>query len=270
MANKMNSKMLVAAAGAVLSLAGASQAFTLVDFKPDPNTVGFPEVVYSGTPRELTAGTGAQGDSSITTPGGLRIETPLHPTLPAAYSAGFDHTGGGTTFLDVTLNLSDLKEAGTAIATELVPPVGPNPGVYMYTQALTNGAFELLSFDPDNIGPLASLPLLKGNIIGATISAVQAPGNLSGIGWVFSAKIQYTEGAIYDALVAATGNPNQIGDLSWSLNDVTSVGTDTAGKLKDFQANMTGQFGSPAIPEPATLGALALGSIGLLARRRSR
>lgn len=265
----MNAKthvgLLAVAAG--LGFTAVSQAALLVDFKPIPTDDKF-ELIYDAVPsggaaRELYAGPGAQGDGSFTSTGGLTIEASGFPGLVLTdpnLAASVQPQSTSTLFHDVTLVLSNLKEDKVSGLSE-TPIFGVGT---LYTQPLEDGNFELWSWnnpaDP-NPGEL----LLKGTIDNAVISGLAgAPA-----GAVLSAQVNYTGGLIYQALIAKGGQTT--GDLSWSLLDITPKITKVAGNpalLGSFSANATGQFSSPAIPEPASVGLLAISMIGLAARRR--
>lgn len=265
----MNSKAYIGlvSAAAALGLSAAAQAALLVDFKPIPTDDKF-ELIYDAVPsggvaRELYAGPGATGDGSFTTTGGLTIEASGFPGLvpvdPALLPSVQLETNS-TLFHDVTLVLSNLKEDKVSGLSE-TPIFGVGT---LYTQPLEDGGFELWSWNnpADVNGPEL---LLKGNVDNAVISGLA--GSPSGA--VLSAQITYTGGLIYQALVAKGGQTT--GDLSWSLLDITPKITKVAGNpplLGDFSANATGQFSSPAIPEPASVGLLAISMVGLAARRR--
>lgn len=264
----MNAKAKIGlAAVAALGFSAASQAALLVDFKPIPTDDKI-ELIYDAVPsgglaRELYAGAGAQGDGSFASTGGLTIEaagfpglTPVDPGLIA--SVQFESTS--TLFHDVTLVLSNLKEDKVAGLSE-TPIFGVGT---LYTQPLEDGDFELWSWNnPSDANP--SELLLKGTIANAVISGLAGAPS----GAVLSAQVTYTGGLIHAELVKKGGTTS--GDLSWSLLDITPKIQKVAGTpplLGDFVANATGQFSSPAIPEPASIGLLAISMVGLAARRR--
>lgn len=260
-------KKLVAACAAVvaLSLSAASYAapLALVDFKPDPAPLGFPELNYDITvAQHLSADIGATGNSSVGAPGGLLIETPFLLDLGPDYAASVTQTGVGTTqFRDVTLVLHDLAADVPAIITNI------GGGLTFVTQKLASGSFALLSHDPDGAGPKPAIALLTGSISDAFINGVSG-GNS---GAVVSATVTYNTGTVIgDALYAADGT--MTGDLSWSLlplvPSLTASGPTPT--LNSFKADMTGSFGTPRIPEPSMAGLLALGGLGMVARRRTR
>lgn len=264
----MNSKAQIGLfAVAAMGFSAVSQAALLVDFKPIPTDDKF-ELIYDAVPsggaaRELYAGPGAQGDGGFTTTGGLTIEAAgfpgLLPTDPGLL-ASVQPQPTSTLFHDVTLVLANLKEDKVSGLSE-TPIFGVGT---LYTQPLEDGTFELWSWNnPSDANP--SELLLKGTIENAVVSGLAG----SPTGAVLSAQVTYTGGLIHAALVAKGGLTT--GDLSWSLLDITPKINKVLGTpplLGDFKANATGQFSSPAIPEPASIGLLAISMVGLAARRR--
>lgn len=252
-------KVCIAAAAVVaMGLSATSFGAILVDFKPEP-TGDAPEVQFNGgSPKQLTADIGAQGNGIVDVAGGLTIETPFVLNLPAAYNPSVVHNllAGTTTFKDVTMEITNLFAAGAANVTPIAP------GITLVTQPLTSGEFKLWSYKPAN-DPMVLL--LSGTVGNAVISGLLGQN----AGGVFSASVTYdyiAPSLIGDAAEAAGWAPN--GDLSWSLLDIKPILATAGGTLGNFKANMVGQFS--AIPEPASLGVLALVGIGLASRRRTR
>lgn len=261
MANLMNnvkgSKKLFLAAVAVIGtygMAPTADAALLVDFKPDPTSAGHPEMVFNGT--SLTAGNGATGNNDPTTAGGLRIGTPY--VIPTT-GIGGTVNNGTTSFEDVSLVLSGLNASGPASITTIAP------GVILLAQTLdgSGGSFALRS------SGAAPEDLLVGRITRAFLTGIQG----SPTGSVISAEVEYTDGLVYDQLIA-NGLPTT-GSVSWSLLDIgTSLGgldglqlDLTTGSIAPFQANAVGIF-SNVIPEPGTVAMLGIGGLLLAARRR--
>jgi hypothetical protein len=254
----------VAISGLSASSYGALVKDTIAGGGPVPNTAGFPEIKYDGgTPKQLQADIGATGNASVSAAGGLDINTPFNIDLGLAYAASVSHPGEGTTtFSDVTLVISNLYASGAANVIALIPGGGSDYVI----QALTPGHFKLLSHDPDGFGPTQKVTLLEGDITSAFITGFKnaGSGNVSG-------NVTYTGGVIKDALVLANGGLVN-GEMSWSLLNLNPVLSTTGGAspiLNNFVGDLLPQFDAQ-IPEPATLGVLALGTMGFLARRRNR
>jgi len=196
---------------------------------------------------------------------GLQITTPFAISGPGSVP---NPGTGTTTFYDVSLTITPLGAVGDPSAMF---------GLFV-VQKLSSGAFEIWSTDPDNSPNEVEDPtlLLKGDITSASIAGIIG----SDTGAVLSASIIYTDGLIYDAIVAeavAAGwqYDDIIGEFSWSLLDIDApLAVDNPMDpdfLKPFVANGTGQFsgiGEPPIPEPTTFALLGIGALVLAARRR--
>lgn len=258
------SKSLLSAAVAVVAMGMSSSAFgaLLVDFKPDPILNGGGtdpaevQLVQSGPSRSLTQGPGATGNGdgvaavvnpSLQTAGGLIIQTPV--ALPLL-TPGAVVTATGSTVYDVSLRFDsgwDLN--GSAVSNTVLP------GITVVSQAVNTGRFSLVATDGTTV-------LLTGTITSAVINGLAGQTT----GSVQSTTVTYDGGLIKNAVTAGTLS----GSLSWSLLDISSDLATSNGQLSPFNANMTGLFSTPAIPEPATMGLFGLAAAGALARRRSR
>lgn len=261
---KRAKKLVVACAFVAISgLSASSYAATLISGAPVPNTAGFPEFKFDGsTPKQLQTDIGAKGNSSTSSAGGLSISTPFNINLGGDYASSVSYPGDGTTtFADVSFELQNLFADGSAIVIDLTP----GGSTAYIIQQLTAGHFKLLSQDPDGFGPKAKAVILEGDITSAAITGFKNAGAASVVGTV-----NYTGGAVYDALVAAGGVTEA--EFSWSLLNTVPVLNTSGGAspvLNSFIADGTIQFDAQ-IPEPATLGLLSLGAMGFLARRRTR
>ena len=257
--------LVALAIAALCCFSPSAFAALLVDFKALPISPSDPEVKWniSGLVAAPTAN-GSQGNGDGLMPianqtvGGLIIETPLTVNAPLQGGSINAANGGSTTFSDVTLILSNFNSSGAATEFNglLDQPLGP-------------GFFQLKS-TPQSVG--GPVDLLVGSINSAHISGIKNADS----GSVLSGDVTYTGGLIANALNSAQGHavgtPIPGGSLSFSLLDIDNKLTinGTTGRLSDFSANATGQFGTPVVPEPASLSLLAIGACGLLFRRKNQ
>src|SRR3954471_18159390 len=170
-----------AAAAALLSICAASNAATIVDFKPTPVSPNIPEFQFS---RALGGGVpvfrGALGSTSNNdgnlpvqnqTAPGLDSETPFILVGPGSLN---NFAAGSTHFYDSSLQFTAGLQANA-------PAINAG-GVLV--QQLSPGSFQLMSTGP------APILLLSGNIAAATF--ITGIGNA---GAVFSSQdVNYTGG----------------------------------------------------------------------------
>jgi len=246
------SSAAIAASFAICSFVSAG---TLVDFKPNPVSPATPEFQFS---RALGGGVpvfrGALGSTSnndgnlpviAQTAPGLDSETPFILGGPGSFN---NVLAGTTHFYDSQLILTGGFAANA--------PALNAGGVLV--QQLSPGTFDLLSTGP------APILLLRGSMTAA--SFVVGVGNA---GSVFSSQdVNYTAGAIFNALLAAGGTVNG-NSMSVSMTDIApNLNIAGDGFLADFTANATGLFNATTIPEPTSLTLIAIAMGSLLLRRR--
>lgn len=235
----------LALAVAVAGMAQMTFAAQLLEFKPVPVSDAVPEVKWVGAFDDALGSTGnADGNlpPNLQTPGGLRIETPL--TIGGAIAGKSIGITGSTTFYDVTLIYNGLGAVGGPLVLGGTAIQGIGPGDFAF------------------IGTGGDV-LLTGNIASATLVATVG----SHAAGVQSGTITYTGGAIYNALLAAGGSP--VGNMSVSMTTGTAIAAVAGQAVLPFEADATGLFDTPRIPEPTSLGLLALGAMALVSRRRA-
>jgi len=256
---KTRSLVVLAALAAGLVVTVPSFGALLVDFKPFPISPGLKEVNWTGS--QLTQGPGLVGNADGTLPPalqavpGLLIQTPFNiPGVPG----GVASADGSTSFYDVTMTLSGMAASGPANVNVIMP------GLTVLTQPIGLGTFTLWSTDPDGAGPLGMTELLTGSVNDMVILGLAGATS----GSVQSSTVTYTSGAIYNKLVQYGGTLT--GSLSWSLLDINGPLGVVGVNLGSFSANETGQFSTPIIPEPATIGLMGLGMAAMLLVKRRK
>lgn len=232
----------------VVSIASSANAAQILSFEASPISPLLPEVIFDiSNPRQLNAGPGAQSDGTPG-PGGLTVQAPF-VGLAAPGAAAIP---GGTRFTDATLELNG--HFAVAPAASFAGFVG---------QSLTAGTFRFLSTDPDGNGPMLPVVLLEGNMNSSAITGVLGATT----GSYVSTAVNYTGGIIAAAMAA--NNIGTTGETSWSLLDLRqSMAIAQDGRLDRFTANASGLFNAPVVPEPTSLGAIAIGAAALLRRRK--
>jgi hypothetical protein len=234
-----------------------AQAGTIefLEWQPVPDST-LPEINYTAAGLQTGAGAVGNGDGNLApaqqTPGGLEVDTIL--TAPVPFSFPSSLFTGGTGYYDATLTFTGLAPVGNATQTTLAPHVVQD------SQVLGSGTFTFTS-----TAPAGSVVLLTGNIAGATI-VTGVDGSMTGATFN-AAGITYTGGVVFAAFPAnwiAAGN-----DMSISMTAITPALSINGGtlQLNAFTANANGQF-DVAVPEPASVGVLAVVGSALLARRR--
>lgn len=273
----MRAQLTVGCAAAFIGLIGSvASAVPLIEFVAQP-TSGAPELKFGSDsaylflgPRLQTGpGADSNGDGNLSpsqqAAPGLQVSTPLTITAPPNTGA-VPNDSGGTTFYDVSFALGGL------FAPQQTGPGGANStsvgGITVLTQPLGAGSFVLRTTDPDGGGLGQPAVLLAGSISDAAIIGIQNGGT----GSVLSATVIYTQGLIYDRLVAQGGSLT--GDLSFTLLNIAAplsiVNSASGNFLSPFEADATGQFSVAAVPEPAALGSLGFVASLLLRRRAAR
>jgi len=250
-------------AASVAAWSSFAPAATLVDYKPLPVSQNTPEFIFAGPlgAKSLQSGLGVIGNADgvlpvpAQTPGGIDAETPF--LIPGIPGSQLNVATGTTEFYDTTLVLHGLVANAAAV-----------PAGSLLIQSLGNGSFELLSTDPDGVGPLLPTLLLSGTIANSSfiVGTGDSAGEFNSLG------VNYNGGVIYAAMTAAFGNPNG-NSMSISMLDVTpTLAIDSDGLLRPFDANGTGLFSyTPGVaPEPASAAMLGIAGAALMLRRRRR
>jgi hypothetical protein len=233
----------------------------LLNWKPVPDAVGFPEINYTGLNLQTDVGAQSNGDglAPVTnqTPGGLQSETIVNAPAPGSYPSSV--FTGGTGYYDTTLTFFGLAPLGPAIQAPL-----PG-GILQDSQVLGTGQFQITS---TNVG--TPVVLLSGNITNAVITGVDG----GAAGAVINAHgVTYTGGIILGAPNFPAGATLTGNDMSISMTSVIpSFGVNGGtGQLNSFHADATGEFDINANdvvqPEPASL-FLFVAASGLLIRNR--
>jgi hypothetical protein len=248
---KMHVKSYVGAAlltAASFGVGSTAHAATIVDWKPGPTSTGVPEFTFNGTSLSASAGATSNGDgtlpTNVQTAGGLDMSTPF--IINGVPGSQTDAPANTTTFYDAAISLQGFAVSAPAqnVFNTLVQPLG-------------SGVFSLTS--------TTGVVLLHGTVGSSTI----AGSNGSGAGALFSANnVTYDGGLIYNQLVADGGTLIN-NDFSFSFANVSPTFSIAAasGFLTPFTTDATGLYMADAIPEPASLGALAVGALALTRRR---
>jgi hypothetical protein len=266
------SKVVVAMSAMLLTGAAAHGALQLLQFEPTPVSPNLPEFSWTGPAGNFVTGPGAAGNGdgdlavNAQTPGGLEVDTPL--VIPGLPNSTID--AAGTHFFDVTMHLSsdtvaaDLADYGAGIVTPTSAQV-----------PLTNATFSIYTTPAaDSPAQLAAGPvlLLSGTLSGSSLTV---PTGSTSAGFQTST-VMYTGGALLTALNGGTpvGGSASIslvsldGNIGIVIGNPIVAGVVYYGSIAPFDANATGVFDTPNVPEPASMGIiLAAGGLGLRRRR---
>lgn len=236
-------------------------AVQLIQFQPNPVSPTLPEFSWTGPGGNFVDNTGSHSDGTAGVPG-LQIDTPL--VVAAPVTAGETIDAFGSHFRDAAITLS----SSTNLATFQDTGAGILGGQWF--QTLTNGSFTITATD----GTVLLTGNVSGNFFGSSLASSSAGFN--------GGTVAYTGGLIYNALVASGGVPT--GDMSVSMTKINNTGNpsndaigvtqtgpvDPFGQapatVSAFDADATGVFDVLSIPEPASLGVLAV--VGLFLPRR--
>lgn len=259
----MHQSIWIACALAVAPL--SAPAHGSISFKADVEAGGQCKAIWDGARLSV---------SSFS----LQVDTPL--TI-ASVPGAVIHADGSTSFYGASLSVSGWGAAGPAD----VNPI--QPGITVLSQPLVLGAFEFWS-----TGSAADQRLLlRGQSMGAALVSVQGDTAAS----LQSMTVHIDRGAIYDALWAeligsgavVVSTPSESGlapgiwwsgPSSWSIVGIDAPGgldIGTGGVIAPFAGDMNGLL-TPlhvwslelVLPEPGTIGILAIAAAVLMVRRR--
>ena len=261
---KMQMRKMAACAGglAVVGLSSMASASTLVNFKPTPVSPTIPEFVFNGP---------AFGPTLQSGPGAMATQT-------ACFRRPTRRRAGSTPIRRSSFRVFRVRRSTRSLARPLSSILRSFSPVWReMPRQSTLAARSSSRSDPDRSNCSAPILMAPGRFSHSCCfkgrSAVRRSSAPTGAGRAVlnSSGINYTGGLIFNALVAAGGNPNN-NDMSISMTDVSpTFGIDAVdGMLKDFTANATGLFAVQSVPEPTAIGALGFAAIAAFRRRRSR
>lgn len=268
-------KAVMVASSLLISGAAAHGAFQIIQFEPTPVSPTLPEFSWTGPAGNFQTGAGVvgNGDGDLAVPaqttGGLQVDSPL--PVPGVPNSTID--ASGTHFFDVTMHLSsDTVPADLAAIANTGIVAGGNA-----IQPLSSGTFSLYTTPAvDSPAQIAAGPilLLSGTL---TNNSLTVPLTSTSAGFQ-TATVTYTGGAILNALNGGSPISGSASISLVSLDGIIGVNYDPnspilpgifAGTIQPFDANATGVFDTPNVPEPASIGLIAAAGLMGLRRRRA-
>jgi len=246
---------IFAVVGLMLAISGAAQATIMIDdFNAKMVPVAAPATYYAGYGWELNTAYGASPPYTYSV---VYNETSVAGVLGGTRTTTAINHNDGAVSVDLA---SDTTDQSISLSTK-----GWYPSSYGTLELLYNGgggggglnqnmsSWSILSvdFDPDHVGNLKSTVMsftLNDGLNSATVSKI----------WTTYATLPRTV-ETFNVSDFTTVNP------SLNLSSIDSI-------LFNFESDNAGDaafYSISGVPEPATIGLLGLGALGLLRRRRA-